>query len=103
MCIRDRDIAADLKVTDPDRQVEFVIAEGVVASGDPALLRIVLENLIGNAWKFTQKHESARIEFGVMGRGKKTFYYVRDDGVGFDMKHVDKHKRASAIQGTTTI
>ncbi|MFY9504066.1 MAG: PAS domain S-box protein [Dethiobacteria bacterium] len=85
-----QDIAADLKVTDPDRQVEFVIAEGVVASGDPALLRIVLENLIGNAWKFTQKHESARIEFGVMGRGKKTFYYVRDDGVGFDMKYVDK-------------
>lgn len=85
-----QDIAADLKVTDPDRQVEFVIAEGVVVSGDPTLLRIALENLIGNAWKFTQKHESARIEFGVMGRGKKTFYYVRDDGVGFDMKYVDK-------------
>ena len=85
-----QDIAADLKVTDPDRQVEFVIAEGVVASGDPALLRIALENLIGNAWKFTQRLESARIEFGVMRRGKKTVYYVRDDGVGFDMKYVDK-------------
>ena len=85
-----QDIAADLKVTDPDRQVEFVIAEGVVVSGDPALLRIALENLIGNAWKFTQRLESARIEFGVMGRGKKTVYYVRDDGVGFDMKYVDK-------------
>ncbi|MGB4444455.1 MAG: PAS domain S-box protein, partial [Dethiobacteria bacterium] len=85
-----QDIAADLKVTDPDRQVEFVIAEGVVVSGDPTLLRIALENLIGNAWKFTQRLESARIEFGVMGRGKKTFYYVRDDGVGFDMKYVDK-------------
>jgi len=79
-----QDIAADLKVTDPDRQVEFVIDEGVVASGDPTLLRIALENLIGNAWKFTQKHESTKIEFGVMRRGKKTVYYVRDDGVGFD-------------------
>jgi light-regulated signal transduction histidine kinase (bacteriophytochrome) len=85
-----QDIAADLKVTDPDRQVEFVIAEGVVVSGDPTLLRIALENLIGNAWKFTQRLESARIEFGVMRRGKKTVYYVRDDGVGFDMKYVDK-------------
>ena len=85
-----QDIAADLKVTDPDRQVEFVIAEGVVASGDPTLIRTALENLIGNAWKFTQKHENARIEFGVVRQGKKSIYYVRDNGAGFDMRYADK-------------
>ncbi len=85
-----QDIAADLKVTDPDRQVEFIIADGVVAKGDATLLRTALENLMGNAWKFTQKHENARIEFGVLQQSKELVYYVRDNGAGFDMKYVDK-------------
>ena len=59
-------------------------------SGDPTLIRTALENLIGNAWKFTQKHENARIEFGVVRQGKKSIYYVRDNGAGFDMRYADK-------------
>ena len=54
------------------------------------LLRMALENLIGNAWKFTKERECARIEFGVMQQNSKTIYYVRDNGTGFDMKYVDK-------------
>lgn len=85
-----QDIAADLKMTDPDRQVEFVIAEGITTRGDPTLLRAALENLIGNAWKFTQKRETAGIELGVMTQSKERIYYVRDNGAGFDMKYADK-------------
>lgn len=85
-----QDIAADLKATDPNRQVEFVIAEGIVANGDPTLLRTALENLLGNAWKFTQKRENTKIEFGVMIQSKKPIYYVCDNGAGFDMKYADK-------------
>jgi len=54
------------------------------------LLRMVLENLIGNAWKFTQEHELGRIEFGVMQQNSKRIYYVRDNGLGFDMKYATK-------------
>jgi PAS domain S-box-containing protein len=85
-----QDITEDLKMADPDRQVEFVIAEGVTVSGDPTLIRVALENLIGNAWKFTRKNENARIELGMMTQGKKHVYYVRDNGAGFDMKYADK-------------
>ena len=75
----------------PERQVEFVIAEGLVANGDARLLSIVLENLLGNAWKFTSKHASARIEFGATTRQDgKTEYFVRDDGAGFDMAYSGK-------------
>jgi len=77
--------------------VKFVIADGVAAMGDGLMLRIVLENLLGNAWKFTQKHPTAQIEFGTKdGNGQKTtndkerIYYVRDDGAGFDMAYSDK-------------
>mgnify|MGYP000844000355 FL=1 len=85
-----QDIALELEATSPDRKVEFSITEGIVAAGDPMLLRMALENLIGNAWKFTQEREGARIEFGVMQKNSKTIYYVRDNGTGFDMKYADK-------------
>ena len=85
-----QDIALELEATSPDRKVEFSITEGIVAAGDPMLLRMALENLIGNAWKFTQEREDARIEFGVMQKNSKTIYYVRDNGTGFDIKYVDK-------------
>jgi signal transduction histidine kinase len=61
-----RTIAAELQRTEPDRRVEFVIADGVVAHGDAGLLRAALENLVGNAWKFTSRHPTARVEFGVI-------------------------------------
>ena len=79
-------VAADLKQKNPDRLVDWVIAEGLTAEGDAQLLRVVLENLFGNAWKFTAKRPRARIEFGALpqSNGART-YFVRDDGAGFDM------------------
>lgn len=80
-------IAGQLRQTQPGRQVEFVVADGVFAEGDPRLLRVVLENLLGNSWKYTQKNPQARIEFGAARRGEETAYFVQDNGVGFDMAH----------------
>jgi len=85
-----RMVARDLAERDSGRRVEFAIAGGVSALGDANLLRVVLENLLGNAWKFTDKREDARIEFGVeTGRGAPV-YWVRDNGAGFDMQYVGK-------------
>src|SRR3989442_437059 len=72
------------------RQVEFVIASGLEISVDLRLFRLVLENLLGNAWKYTAKHPRARIEFGVTQHEARLAYYVRDDGAGFDMTYADK-------------
>jgi PAS domain S-box-containing protein len=83
-------IAEDLQASAVERRVEFVIAEGVVVRGDPRLLRVVLENLLGNAWKYTAKQGQARIEFGVTEVDGSTAYFVRDNGVGFDMAYADK-------------
>ncbi len=79
-------VAADLKQKNPDRLVDWVIADGLKAEGDAQLLRVVLENLLGNAWKFTANRPRARIEFGALpqSNGAQT-YFVRDDGAGFDM------------------
>lgn len=85
-----RATSVELRKTKPDREVTFDIAPGVVAKGDPRLLPIVLENLLGNAWKFTSKHPEARIEFGVTKEDGGPVYYVRDDGAGFDMAYADK-------------
>jgi light-regulated signal transduction histidine kinase (bacteriophytochrome) len=60
------------------------------ASADPRLLRAALENLIGNAWKFTSKAEHARIEIGVMRDGAQASFFVKDNGAGFDMAFADK-------------
>jgi len=83
-------IVAELKERQPNRDVKFIIAPNVKAYGDSHLLRIVLENLFNNAWKFTSKHKSAVIEFGVKEYDSKRVYFVRDDGAGFDMAYVDK-------------
>ncbi|HLQ35912.1 MAG TPA: ATP-binding protein [Chloroflexota bacterium] len=84
------EILADLCQHEPSRAITQVIAEGVVADADPQLIRIVLANLLGNAWKFTSKHDNARIKFGAsMDEGMPT-YYVRDDGAGFDMAYAAK-------------
>ncbi|MEY4549300.1 MAG: hypothetical protein RL685_5495 [Pseudomonadota bacterium] len=77
-------IAAELHANDPARQVEIEVQAGLMARGDPGLLRIALENLLRNAWKFTAKSPSAHVRFG-RGDGAGAAYFVRDDGVGFDM------------------
>lgn len=83
-------IAEELKKTSPERDVTFIIAPGVAAQGDGRLLRVVMENLLGNAWKFTGKHPRARIEFGVAEKDGTSAYFVRDDGAGFDMNYGHK-------------
>jgi PAS domain S-box-containing protein len=72
------------------RQVELVVAPGLRAQGDPQLLRIVFDNLLGNAWKFTSKQERPAIKVGAMSHDGTTAYFVRDNGVGFDMAYADK-------------
>lgn len=83
-------IARTIERTAPERHVEWRITPGLKASADPRLMRIVLENLLGNAWKFTGKSEKARIEFGAMQQGNQTVYFVRDNGAGFDMEFYAK-------------
>jgi light-regulated signal transduction histidine kinase (bacteriophytochrome) len=83
-------ILTDLQNGEPQRSVECVVPEGVAAEGDPRLLRVVLENLLGNAWKFTRKKLQARIELGVAKQDGQQVYFVRDDGAGFDMTYVGK-------------
>lgn len=85
-----REILGELATGDPTRSVETVIAEGVEAIADPRLIRVVMDNLLGNAWKYTGHHQSARIEFGTEKRDGVTVYYVRDDGAGFDMAYAEK-------------
>ena len=83
-------VAPELKETQPECQVEFAITEGLTANGDERLLRVVLENLLGNAWKFTNKHPRAKIELNTAQHDGKLAYFVHDDGAGFDPAHADK-------------
>ena len=83
-------IEDELQQSDPSRQVEFVVAKDIMASGDPAMLRVVMENLLGNAWKFTSHQATARIEFGSVSQGDQVATFVSDNGAGFDMKYADK-------------
>jgi PAS domain S-box-containing protein len=84
------DVAGELRERDPQRHVALRITEGLKADGDPQLLRVVLENLLGNAWKYTSKRPEATIEFGLSCDNGHSSFFVRDDGVGFDMQYADK-------------
>ena len=83
-------IVADLSAAHPHRDVSVKVTEDLEAYGDSRLLRIVLENLLGNAWKFTAKHPTANIELGVADEGGRRVFFVRDDGAGFDMTYSEK-------------
>jgi len=85
-----REVASELRNAHPERRISFRIAEGLNAAGDPNLLRVVMENLFANAWKFTGEKEEGTIEFGVTDIDGKSTYFVRDEGVGFDMAYSDK-------------
>ncbi len=86
-----KEIVDHLQETQPERQVEWVIAPGIVANGDFSLLSMVLENLLNNAWKFTSTQVHPRIEFNTIHQENgKLVYFVRDNGAGFDMAYVNK-------------
>src|SRR6266550_690478 len=85
-----RDIAAELQRATPERQVEFAIAQGLEARGDARLLRVALENLLGNSWKYTAKRTKPKIEFGSTEENGGRAFLVRDNGAGFDMRYADK-------------
>jgi signal transduction histidine kinase len=84
-------IAAELRQVEPEREVKFVIAPDVTVQADRQLIRVALENLLGNAWKFTAKRSAARIEFGIcLQPDGQPAYFVGDNGAGFDMAYADK-------------
>jgi signal transduction histidine kinase len=81
-----QEIVDELYRNEPERKVEFVAAANANTNGDARLLRIVMENLLRNAWKYTSHHDQAGIEFGVEQKQGRTIYFVRDDGSGFDSR-----------------
>jgi PAS domain S-box-containing protein len=83
-------IAGELRQTDPERKAVFQIQPGLMVHADQRLMRIVIENLLRNAWKFTSKIPEARIEFGMFTKGDENVYFVRDNGAGFDMAFAGK-------------
>ncbi len=85
-----RTVIEELQKSEPERKVEIVISGDARTRGDCELLAIALGNLFANAWKFTGKHPTARIEFGVTTIGNDPVYFVRDDGAGFDMQFTHK-------------
>ena len=85
-----RQVVAELQQGEPGRAVEVSVWDGMRAEGDPHLLRAALDNLIGNAWKFTSKSAQPRIEIGALKDRGRTTYFVRDNGAGFEMAYADK-------------
>jgi light-regulated signal transduction histidine kinase (bacteriophytochrome) len=86
-----RQVIESLQAATPDRHVEWRIAEGVTCNGDPRLLRVVLENLLSNAAKYSSKQPQAVVEFGLQASADGTpCSFVRDNGAGFDMQRASK-------------
>jgi light-regulated signal transduction histidine kinase (bacteriophytochrome) len=85
-----RAAVAELAAVQPDRHVDVSIQDGMMASGDARLVRLVYDNLIGNAWKFTSRQPAARIEVGTANRDGIAAFFVRDNGAGFDPAYADR-------------
>jgi PAS domain S-box-containing protein len=85
-----RAIVARFQSIEPARQITVVIGDGLSAFGDEGLLGVVLENLLGNSWKFTSKRQDAHIEFGATEKDGVKVFFVRDDGAGFDMQYAER-------------
>lgn len=85
-----RDVVGELRATEPGREVEVDIAPDLRATGDPVLVRALLQNLLGNAWKFTRDRARPRIVFAAGERGGETVFFVRDNGIGFSQEYADK-------------
>ncbi len=83
-------ISARLLTEKDGRQVRFIIAKGAHLFADEGLMQVVLDNLLGNAWKYTSKAESAEIEFGYKDEESGTIYFVRDNGAGFNPRYADR-------------
>ena len=102
-----RSVATEIQTRDPERQAAFVIPDHVMATGDGALLRIVLVNLLENAWKFTRRREDAGILFGITQHDGELTYFVKDNGAGFDpalahklFRPFERLHSASEFEGT---
>jgi signal transduction histidine kinase/CHASE3 domain sensor protein len=91
-----RSVGEEMRSANPDRTVTLSIPEHLIAHGNERLLRIVLQNLLGNAWKFTRAVSEARVELGTLERDGRSVYFVRDNGAGFDMTYA--HKLFGAFQ-----
>ena len=85
-----KEIASGLQLSEPGRDVRFVTSSDIIVEGDPGLLRIAMENLLRNSWKFTSKRDQASIEVGAQSNGAELAYYVRDNGAGFDMREANR-------------
>ncbi|MEU4156403.1 ATP-binding protein [Actinoplanes sp. NPDC026670] len=85
-----QEVIGDLRGTDPDRIVELIVPDGLTVEADPHLFRLALQNLLANAWKFTATRDTATIEVGRTVRSGETCFFVRDNGVGFDMAYAGK-------------
>jgi light-regulated signal transduction histidine kinase (bacteriophytochrome) len=85
-----RDVLKRLDATEPRPSSELVVEDGVTAEMDPHFARAMLENLLGNAWKFTRDAAPPRIEFGQLSRERPRTFFVRDNGAGFNPAYADK-------------
>jgi light-regulated signal transduction histidine kinase (bacteriophytochrome) len=84
-------VSTELRNSNPERKADFIIQPEMMVNADPNLMRIAIENLLGNAWKYSNRQIETKIEFGTfINKDNKTVFFIHDNGVGFDMKYVNK-------------